>query len=419
MDELVTPEPHVVIVGAGLAGLRTAESLRKHGHRGRVTLLGDEPLLPYDRPPLSKQLLARDKEPVPVYLRRPDTYADLDVEVRTGVVAAALDLAAHEVVLGSGERVGFDRLVVATGSRARRIPGLQAPGVHLIRTFEDCLAVHAAFGEAGDGLRAGRLVVVGGGVLGCETASSARSRGLEVALVEPTSQPLGRVLGEQVGAAVARLHRSRGVDLHLGVGVAGLEGDPVSHVVLTDGTRLPADVVVVAVGAEPSTGWLESSGLEVEDGVVCDATGAASAEHVFAVGDVARMPLPGASGAVRLEHWTHAADTAFLVGANLAQESQGLPGRRLLDTVAYVWSDQHGAKIQVLGLPRADDEVAVVAGDLAEDRFLALYHRDGEVTGAVTIGMVAALARCRPLVAERAPLAQVLSSTPWISRDAG
>ena len=406
--------PHIVIVGAGLAGLRTAERTRRQGHEGRITLVGVEHHAPYDRPPLSKSLLISPEELAPVALRVAEAYAELDLDLRTGHAAMSLDTVGKTVTLSDRDRVRYDRLVIATGARPRRIEAFMRPaGAHVVRTWEDSQALRAELHAERHGRRP-QVTVIGGGVLGCEVAASARSIGLEVHLVEALGTPLGRVLGDEVGQAVAALHRDHGVHVHAPATVASVEGSQhVESVELADGTSIPTDVLLVAVGAAPNTEWLDGSLLVVDDGVVCDATGTSSDGDVLAVGDVARMPHPRQAGAHRLEHWTNAVDTAALVGVNALLDP---PARGPLTEVPYFWSDQYDAKIQCLGLASPADALRVVDGSLGERRFLALYHREGVVTGAVSIGRPGPLARCRGIVATGASLDDVLAEPPWVRR---
>ncbi|MFL6121921.1 NAD(P)/FAD-dependent oxidoreductase [Actinophytocola sp.] len=375
----------IVIVGGGLAGARTAERLRRGGFDGRVTLVGGEPHAAYDRPPLSKKVLTQDEEPAaPQYLPAAD-----GIETVAGVHATFLDTAGHRVVLDDGASLGYDKLVIATGVRARRLfDGWR--GVHVLRTWTDGLALRAALRDAK------RVVVIGGGVLGCEIAASARTLGRDVTIVELLDQPLGAVLGDTIGAVIARKHRERGVDVRCGTRVERLDGtgQRVERVVLADGTTLDADLVVVAAGAVPNTEWLAGSAVRVADGVLCDRYGATSAINVFAAGDVARLPHPWAEGTVRLEHWTTAGDTAALVARNiLASPSERVP----LTAMPYFWTDQYQSKFQVIGLPGPDDELTVIDGDL-DGKFAAHYSRDGVLTGVITVGMAAAVAKYRTLL---------------------
>jgi len=338
-----------VVVGASLAGLRAVEAARKAGHTGPITLVGAEEHLPYDRPPLSKAFLAGGPEPEVPHHKTADELAALDVDLRLGAPATGLDLEAREVVL-DGERLPYDALVIATGASARHLPGERLPGVHTLRTLDDARAVRA-------GLDAGaRTVIVGAGFIGSEVASAAHARGLPVTVVEGAPVPLVRAVGEHAAPLCAALHDRYGTDLRCGVGVAALEGDGrVETVVLTDGTRLPADLVVVGIGATPATEWLEGSGLGLDDGVLCDATLATAAPGVYAAGDVARWTSPVTGRPVRVEHWTSAADQGALAARNAlapdaASQCTGVP---------YFWSDWYGHKLQMVG-EHTCDEVEVV-----------------------------------------------------------
>jgi NADPH-dependent 2,4-dienoyl-CoA reductase/sulfur reductase-like enzyme len=388
----------IVIVGAGLSGLRTAERLRRLGYDGPLTLVGAEVHEPYDRPPLSKSLLVQDDDPERGVPLRTAPYADLGLDMRLGVRATGLDTARKTLVLDGGRTLDYGRLVIATGLRARTLPTLD--GAFALRSLDDCMALRA-------GLRAARHVtVVGGGVLGCEIAAATRIRGAEVTLVEVLEQPMAQALGPGAGEVVAALHRDRGVAVLCGRRVIGTDG---GRVRLDDGSVLPPGPVVTAVGTVPDTDWLDGSGVRLDDGVVCDRTGRTSAPDVWAVGDVARMPHPR-RGSVRPEHWTSAADTAALVAHNLLAP----PGERREPAEApYFWSDQYEVKIQCLGLPRPDDDFSVVTGDPSAFRLLGLYSDRGTVTGAVAFGMPGPLARCRAAVATGASVTDLLSSAPW------
>lgn len=411
MTSPVTPTPaseqHVVIIGAGLSGLRTAERLRRLGHTGTITLVGEEPHVAYDRPPLSKSLLVQEQTPpAPPTLRAEEKYAELDLDLRLGVRAKALAPSERVVELEDGTHVRYDQLVIATGSRARRVPAWEHhDNVHTLRTFEDCLALR-------DALRTARhLTVIGAGVLGGEVAASGRALGLQVTLVEALSAPLERVLGAELGASVAQLHRDRGVDVRLGVAVERIDGEHSAEgVVLGDGHVVETDVVVVAIGSVAETSWLAGSGVRISDGVVCDEYGAADVPGVHVVGDAAVMVHPGAAAPLRLEHWTSAGDTAAVVAHNLLAAPEE---RKPLTEVPYFWSDQYDVKIQGLGIPSPEDQIDVVAGDAAEHSFLAVCSRDRRVSAAFAMNMPALLARCRKAVAERADLADLLEAAPW------
>ena len=384
----------IVVVGASLAGVRAAETLRAEGFSGALTMVGAEPHRPYDRPPLSKQVLTEGWD-AEHHALKAGAEGALDVHWRLGVQATALDLAEHRVELSSGEALGFDGLVIATGARARTLPGTShLAGVHALRTLDDARAIRKALDQPG-----ARVVVVGAGFIGCEVAASARVRGAEVTMVEPLEQPLVRVLGAPVGAVVADLHRENGVDLRLGVGVAGLVGtDRVTAVALTDGTELPADLVVVGIGVVPETDWLVGSGLTIDDGVVCDETTLA-APGVVACGDVARWPNRRFDEVARVEHWEHALDMATHAARRLlATDEAG--AAMAYEPVPWFWSDQYDRKIQLAGRARPDDRFAVVAGSLSDRRFTALYGRGDRVVGALGMNMPAKIIRYRPAIAE-------------------
>jgi 3-phenylpropionate/trans-cinnamate dioxygenase ferredoxin reductase subunit len=385
----------LVVVGASLAGFRCAEALRRLGYDGRLVLVGAERHRPYDRPPLSKEVLRGEREPGQLALTRPEAFDALSLDLRLGVQAAALDLAARCVVLGGGERLRYDGLVIATGARARTLPG--APplaGIHVLRSLDDALAIRAALE------RRPRVAVVGAGFIGAEVAASCRSRGLEVTLIETLPWPMARVLNRDVGMVCAAAHRDAGVDVRLGTGVAALEGSGrVERVRLTDGGAVDADLVVVGIGALPETGWLESSGLALGDGVLCDASCAASAPDVVAAGDVARWEHPLYGERVRIEHWTNAVEQAEAAAARLLAGPQGAAP---FAPVPFVWSDQYDLKIQSTGRLRPDDEMFVAHGSLAERRFVALFGREGRFTGALAINRVRQLMGYRRMLREGA-----------------
>ena len=377
----------LVVVGASLAGLRAVESARKAGYDGRLVLVGAEPHLPYDRPPLSKAFLGVDAPQAASFLDA-QALGDLGVELRLGTPATGLDLTAQEVVLGD-ECLPYAALVIATGAHARRLPFPVPAGVHVLRGLDDARALRE------DLDRAGRVVVVGGGFIGSEVASAARDRGLQVTVVEAAPVPLVRAVGADVAPLVAALHARAGTELRVGTGVTAIEGDGhVDTVVLSDGTRLPADVVVVGIGTAPTTGWLEGSGLTLDDGVVCGPGLAASAPGVWAAGDVARVST--AAGAVRLEHWTSAAEHGRLAGANAVAVLRGqAPAPHA--SVPYFWSDCYGSKLQMLGLPHGAE--VEVHGEPDGGPWLALYRRGDALAGVLTLDLPGRIMKFRPLLA--------------------
>ena len=391
----------VTIVGASLAGLRAAETLRHEGFDGDVTLIGAEDHLPYDRPPLSKQVLAGKWEPERTALATPDKMVELGVDARLGVRAISFDLATRRLTLQTGETLAVDGLLAATGARCRTLPGTEGlGGVHVLRSLDDCLALRNDFDAV-----PGRVVVVGAGFIGAEVAATARTRGLEVTMVEALPTPLSRVLGDEMGSVCAAVHRDHGVDLRTGVGVDGLEGEGrVARVLLSDGSAVDADVVVVGIGVIPNTEWLVGSGLTVDNGLLCDAS-CLAAERVVGAGDIARWPNELFGEVMRVEHW----DNAAAQGAHAA--------RRLLSAdagpfapVPWFWSDQYDRKIQLAGRVRPDDEVRVVAGSVEERRFAALYGRAGRLMGVLGFNRPRHVMRYRGLIEQRASFDEALAA---------
>jgi 3-phenylpropionate/trans-cinnamate dioxygenase ferredoxin reductase subunit len=389
----------IAIVGASIGGLRAAQALRRLGHRGALIAIGDESHLPYDRPPLSKEVLAGKWDAARTNLMRPEDET-LGVEWKLGARAEALDLAAREVVLASGERVGWEGLVIATGSSARRIPGTPPlAGIHLLRTLDEALALRAEL-ERGP-----RVAVIGAGFIGMEVAATCRARGLDVTVVEALPAPLERGLGRELGAYVGEIHRERGVDLRCRASVARfLGGARVEGLELADGARVAADVVLVGIGSAPNTGWLASSGLEIADGVVCDAACRATrAPSVVAVGDVARWPNALFDGeSMRIEHWTNATEQADHAAASLlARDGEAAP----FAPVPFVWSDQYDCKLQIAGRVAPADESRLVDGSLAERRFVMAFGRAGRLVGAIGMNRPRVVLKLRGMIRERRPFA--------------
>ncbi|MFE0475847.1 NAD(P)/FAD-dependent oxidoreductase [Streptomyces sp. NPDC058947] len=366
----------VTVVGASLSGLYAARELRAQGYDGRLVVIGDEPHHPYDRPPLSKDFLTGRADENQLALTDAEESAELDADWMLGVRARALDARGRTVVLDDGRTVSTDGLVIATGARARRLPGDALAGVHTLRTLDDARVLRE---ELTRGPR--RVVVIGGGFVGAETASSCSSLGHSVTVVEAAPLPLVPHLGTDMAAVCAALHRRGGVDLVTGTGVAGLRGTlTVSGVELTDGRTLPADLVIVGIGATPNTSWLAGSTLALRDGVLCDDGCVTALPQVVAVGDVARV------GGVRAEHWTSATQQPRVAVTNL------LAGRTVAtaDAVPYFWSDQYGARIQFAGRRGDGDTVRITEGELSdgapdEGGFLARYERNGRTTAVLAV----------------------------------
>jgi NADPH-dependent 2,4-dienoyl-CoA reductase/sulfur reductase-like enzyme len=388
-------------VGASLAGLSALEALRGAGYEGELVAVGAEASLPYDRPPLSKQVLQGVWEPEQANLRDVAHYDPLEIDWRLGRRAASLDLDHRAVVLDDGEPLAFDGLVIATGATPRtladssgtpRAPGSPPlAGVFVLRTMEDCLALRKEL-EGGP-----RVCVVGGGFIGAEVAASCRVRGLEVTVLEALPAPLARAFPAGMGAACAALHQDHGVDLRTSVGVEGLDGSGrVGRVRLAGGGSVEADVVVVGVGVVPTTDWLESSGLELRNGVVCDETCATAAPGVVAAGDIARWPNRLFGEEMRVEHWSNAVEQGAAAAKRLLASDEAAEP---FVPVPYFWSDQYDTKIQFLGRAAPDDAVAVVDGSLEDGRFVALFGRAGRLVGALAFNRPRQLMAYRRLIA--------------------
>jgi NADPH-dependent 2,4-dienoyl-CoA reductase/sulfur reductase-like enzyme len=394
---------HFIVVGASLAGLRSVEAARKAGHDGPITLIGAEAHLPYDRPPLSKKFLdATVSGTAPESTEfRDEAYfaAELDVTLRLGAPATSLDTTTREVLLDD-ERIRYDLLVIATGTHARTLPlGAGLAGIHPLRTLDDARAIRAAL-DAG-----ARTVVIGAGFIGSEIAASAGKRGLDVTILEALPTPLVRAVGPQLGAAIAGLHERNGTRLLCNAAVSSIDGtDSVESVTLADGTVLPADLVVVGVGAQPTTDWLAGSGLTIDNGVVCDETLWTGVAGVYAAGDAARWHNPLFDRLQRLEHWTSAAEQGAAAARNALDPSSAKP----YSTVPYFWSDWYDSRIQFVGIPEAD-EIVVVDGDVDVDRrWIALYRGGDRIVGALTVNGQAEIMKYRGLIARSTSWADAL-----------
>jgi len=403
----------IAIVGASLAGLNAAGSLRREGFEGDLIVVDADPATPYDKPPLSKQLLAGswDVDRITLPGAKPD--ADLGIQWRLGERVAELEAADRRLRLASGEKIAYDGLVIATGAHARMLPGAgEFSGVHVLRTLADCLAVRDALdGGVTD------VVVIGAGFIGAEVAATCRERGCTVTILEAAEVPFERSLGRVIGPVVADLHRDHGVDVRLGVGVDTIEADrsvhhkPVTGVRLADGSVVPAQLVVVGIGVAPSVDWLAGASppLTVDNGVVTDAT-LLAAPGVVAAGDIARWPSARYGELLRIEHWENAIQMGEHAGRTLLAHAQDRPAdAEAYDPVPWFWSDMFDRKIQLAGRSGPDHDVEVVIGSLEERRFVALYGRDGRVDGVLGWNRPRHVMQLRTLAEEHVPWADGLA----------
>lgn len=375
----------IVIVGASLAGLRAAETLRREGFLGRLTVFGEEPHAPYDRPPLSKEILVGEMQPADVALA---VAPEAVVDWRLGEVVTGLDVQRRVVRTAGGDECAYDGLVIATGSAPRCIPGLEPNGDRIVdvRTVDDALRLRDLLAQSSS------LLIVGAGFIGVEVASAARRLGIDTTIVtlEPPVLPAGPLASQ----AAERLLAGNGVTVWQGRTVLSVVSDGGQQVAtLDDGTTLEADVIVVAVGARPRVEWLDGSGLDIHDGVLCDsALRAVGADGVVAAGDVARWPNPVFGGRMmRIEHWSNAVEQGAAAARALLTGADAAP----FASVPSFWSDHFGMRLQSVGLPAMADEFVVTAGDVASGRFGAEARREGELVGGVAYGMPRALIAVR------------------------
>ncbi|GGV04191.1 ferredoxin [Actinomadura cremea] len=374
------PEGTFVIVGAGLTGAKAAETLREEGFTGRILLIGEEIERPYERPPLSKGFLLGAEPREKAHVHDAEWYGEHDVELRLGVAVDALDAAAHVVRLASGERIGYERALLATGAVPRRldVPGARLQGIHYLRTMADSAALKQALVHGGR-----RVVVAGAGWIGLETAAAARAHGNDVTVIEPEPVPLHQAVGPEIGGMFADLHRDNGVDLRLEQGVAGFWGaGQVSAAVTSGGAEVPADVVIVGIGVRPNTRLAEGAGLEVSDGILVDQSLRTSDPDVFAAGDVANAYNPLLGRRIRVEHWANA-----LNGGPAA--ARAMLGREVVyDRVPYFFSDQFDLGMEMSGVasPGEYDEV-VYRGDRASGEFVAFWLSGGRVVAGMNVNV--------------------------------
>lgn len=361
--------PTFVIIGAGLAGAKAAEALREKGFDGRIVLLGDEHHRPYERPPLSKDLLTGKAERESAFVHPESWYADHDIDLRLGTQAAAVDRGAHEVVLTDGSRVGYAKLLLATGAEPRALPGAQ--DTLRLRRFADTEQLRQVL-AAGS-----RLAVVGAGWIGLEVASAARQAGLEVTVLEALELPLLPALGREAAQVFADLHTAHGVDLRLGVKVAETSA---THVSLADGTRIDADAVLVGIGAVPNTALAEATGLTVDNGIRVDAHLRTSDPDVFAAGDVANADHPFLGRPIRVEHWANALNQPAVAAAGMLGQDE------TYDELPYFFTDQYDLGMEYLGHNEGYDRV-VFRGDVEAREFIAFWLKDGKVVAGMNVNV--------------------------------
>jgi phthalate 3,4-dioxygenase ferredoxin reductase subunit len=402
----------VVIVGSGIGGIRTAQALRSAGYAGQVVVVGEEPDLPYDRPPLSKDYLAGQGDAESVALISHADAAEAGISLRLGASAERIVPEEKSLVLGNGEVLPYDVCVVATGACARPTPWNKLDGVHVLRSLADSQALR-------EQLRRGREVaVIGGGFIGSEVAATARKLGLEVTVIDPLPLPLERTLGATVAQLVTDLHHRNGVTTLFGAGVDSIDNSGTQlNLQLSTGATLTTDAVVLGIGAIPNDGWLAGSGLPVENGLVCDAyCRVEGRDDIFAVGDVARWYNQRHDAFVRVEHWTNAVEQARCVAHNITFPDQLMP----YEAVEYVWTDHYDWKIQIAGRPTHDAvETGTVVGDFAgpRPRGAVLYGDSaGLLCGAVTVNWARAIAVARQALAAHTPYQEALDTVTALRR---
>jgi 3-phenylpropionate/trans-cinnamate dioxygenase ferredoxin reductase component len=398
----MTESRRIVIIGASLAGAKAAETLRAEGWTGQVVLVGAETELPYERPPLSKDVLLGKKQPESARLHDRQWYDDNTIELRLGTEATSLDTKARTVTLTDGAELGYDQLLISTGSRVRKldVPGADLPGIHYLRTAAESQSLTDAYATKP------RVVVVGAGWIGLEAAAAARERGCEVTLIEPQSTALAAVLGEQVGGLFADLHRRHGVDLRFGTGVAAFLGDDKLTGVETDkGDVVPADLVVVGIGVQPNTELAEAAGIKVASreegaGILAGPDLCTSVPDVFAAGDVVRWDHPLLGRLVRVEHWANAKDS----GATAAKAMLGQDAMH--DAIPYFFTDQYDLGMEYVGdMPRGTSYQVVLRGDPASGAYLAFWlDDDHRVLAGMHVNVWDAIDAIRELVGSRVPV---------------
>lgn len=379
----------IVVVGGGQAAGRAVAAMRSAGFEGSIALVGDEPHLPYERPPLSKGVLLGEQPADKTQVHGEDFYREHDIALHLGARAERIDRSGRRVELSAGATLAYDKLLLATGAKLRRldVPGADIDGVCYLRTRHDCLHIQQRLGAEA------RVVVVGGGYIGLEVAAAARKRGCQVTVVELQQELMARALAPGVSRAFLDYHRDAGVAFRLGAGVEGFAGSAaVEAVHCSDGTEIPADLVVVGVGVEPATELAESAGLKVDDGIVTDEYCRTDDPDIFAAGDVTRHPNPILRRRIRLESWQNAQNQAICAARNMCGEKQAYA------EVPWFWSDQYDLNLQMVGLPDTTEEI-VLRGSVKERKFTALYIKDRVLVGANSVNNARDIRPCRELIA--------------------
>ena len=403
---MTTDQTHV-IVGAGLAGAKAAETLREEGFDGRIVLVGSEEERPYERPPLSKDYLRGEAGRDKVYVHDDGFYAEHDIELRLGRTAVSLDTASRRLTLDDGEPLHYDRLLLATGAEPRRleIPGAELDGVFYLRSVQDSDALRARL----DG--GGALVVVGAGWIGAEVAASAKQRGVDVTVIEPASVPLERVLGPEVGAIYRDIHSDHGVRMLLGTGVEAFEGDGrVERVRTSDGRVTDCDFVVGGVGVQPRTQLAAEAGLAISNGVLVDERLRANAPGVFAAGDVANAVHPFYGEPIRVEHWSNALNQAPAAARNMLGQSVSY------DRLPYFFSDQYDVGMEYSGYARGCDRV-VLRGDPADREFIAFWMYENRVMAGMNVNVWDVVDHIKRLIGERIAVEDRQLADPEVTLD--
>lgn len=396
-----------MIVGASLAGVRAAETLRTAGYTDTITMIGDEPVMPYDRPPLSKNFLAGEWDADRVALRKPEAFDALNITWKLGHPATSLNIDANEVTLADGTVIAYDGLVIATGGVVRTLPNQPAiAGVHVLRTLAHAESLRSELVESA------RVVVIGAGFIGFEAAATATARGCAVTVLEGLEAPLIRALGPEMGNAIGAVHERNGVTIRCGVQVKSIDGtDRVTGITLGTGEVVPADVVIVGIGVAPATKWCDNSGLTIRDGIVCDEFLNAGPKNVFVAGDVLRWPnalFTDVEPDMRIEHWTNAAEQGAIAGKNvLAVLNGGEP--EPYAAVPFFWSDQFDARIQCLGRPSANAAVDIVDGDIASGKFCAIYSVNDRLTAVLGVSKPKLVMPSRALLSTHTSRADALA----------